>query len=218
MDKDLIKKMLAVPVPIHSVEVTKVAAAVYNAIVMVYTLSGLHKDMASPAFAQEAKNIAQILANDIRNTMKWLRVEEIPYCFKLGVQGELGEYYGLNYRTYFNWIKSYYHSRERRETNQLVMNEIEHQRKLKQLAQRCEPTLAEKERIIKQGINNAYVAYLKSREKGMQAAVGRQVGVVDLGGVMNQYLIRKRMKEINDTLLQFFEQCANYGRVTIFAL
>lgn len=47
------------------------------------------------------------VTDDIINNFNTLTIEDIGLCFKMGVRGELGEYYGLNAVSFYGWLKKY---------------------------------------------------------------------------------------------------------------
>lgn len=47
------------------------------------------------------------VVNDILKNFSHFTLEDIRLSFYYGVRGELGEYYGLNPITFYNWLKSY---------------------------------------------------------------------------------------------------------------
>jgi len=61
----------------------------------------------SPASEREYEFITTALKEDIFIHFNTLTIEEIKLAFKLGVRGEMGEYYGLNPKTFYDWLKTY---------------------------------------------------------------------------------------------------------------
>jgi hypothetical protein len=61
----------------------------------------------SPASEREYEFTTTALKEDIFINFSNYTIEEIKLAFKLGVRGELGEYYGLNAKTFYDWLKSY---------------------------------------------------------------------------------------------------------------
>ena len=57
------------------------------------------------------------LIDTISKYFSTLTLKEIELAFKLGLLGELGEYYGLNNKTYFGWFKNLIGSQKRIEAN-----------------------------------------------------------------------------------------------------
>jgi len=55
----------------------------------------------------EINYIKRSVTDDILNDFHTLSLEDIQLCFKMGVRGELGEYYGLNTVSYYGWLKKY---------------------------------------------------------------------------------------------------------------
>lgn len=45
---------------------------------------------------------------------KFLRIEEVRITFKNGVRGEYGEFFGLNIRTFYSWLKAWQFDEKRR--------------------------------------------------------------------------------------------------------
>lgn len=61
----------------------------------------------SPASEREYEFTTTALKEDIFINFSNYTIEEIKLAFKLGVRGELGEYYGLNAKTFYDWLKAY---------------------------------------------------------------------------------------------------------------
>lgn len=61
----------------------------------------------SPASEREYEFTTTALKEDIFLNFSHYTIEEIKLAFKLGVRGELGEYYGLNAKTFYDWLKAY---------------------------------------------------------------------------------------------------------------
>ena len=61
----------------------------------------------SPATEREYEFTTNALKEDIFLNFNTYTIEDIKLAFKLGVRGELGEYYGLNAKTFYDWLKSY---------------------------------------------------------------------------------------------------------------
>lgn len=61
----------------------------------------------SPASEREYEFTTTALKEDIFLNFSNYTIEEIKLAFKLGVRGELGEYYGLNAKTFYDWLKAY---------------------------------------------------------------------------------------------------------------
>lgn len=61
----------------------------------------------SPNSEREYEFITNALKEDVFLNFHNYTIEDIKLAFKLGVKGELGEYYGLNPKTFYDWLKSY---------------------------------------------------------------------------------------------------------------
>lgn len=61
----------------------------------------------SPATEREYEFTTNALKEDIFLNFNNYTIEDVKLAFKLGVRGELGEYYGLNPKTFYDWLKSY---------------------------------------------------------------------------------------------------------------
>lgn len=61
----------------------------------------------SPTSEREYEFITNALKEDIFTNFNDYTIEDVKFAFKLGVNGELGEYYGLNPKTFYDWLKSY---------------------------------------------------------------------------------------------------------------
>jgi hypothetical protein len=49
-----------------------------------------------------------IVVKDIFDDFAGLTLEEIKICFKLGVRGKLGDFMGMNVRTFYGWLTEYF--------------------------------------------------------------------------------------------------------------
>jgi len=47
------------------------------------------------------------ICRDIINDFSFLSLEDISICFSMGVRGKLGEYYGINVATLYQWLEKY---------------------------------------------------------------------------------------------------------------
>ena len=61
----------------------------------------------SPASEREYEFTTTALKEDIFLNFNNYTIQDIKLAFKLGVRGELGEYYGLNAKTFYDWLKTY---------------------------------------------------------------------------------------------------------------
>ena len=59
----------------------------------------------SPATEREYVFISNAVKEDIFHNFNLYTLKDIELAFKLGVRGEMGEYYGLNPKTFYDWLK-----------------------------------------------------------------------------------------------------------------
>ncbi len=111
------------------------------------------------------------LASDLKKYNANLSFQEITLAFKNGYKGDYGEYFGLNNKTYFQWINAYAYGEKRLRVKKLLSD-------AKEKANKPTIKLSEQEanEIIKQAI-------LKSFEDFKKGAV-----VLDIGNVKYNYL------------------------------
>lgn len=57
---------------------------------------------------------AELMHDEIKTNFSFIRTEEIRLAFANGVRGEYGEFYGLNIKTFYSWLKNYQTSEKRR--------------------------------------------------------------------------------------------------------
>lgn len=57
---------------------------------------------------------AELMHEEIRSNFAFIRTEEIRLAFANGVRGEYGDFYGLNIKTFYSWLKNYQTSEKRR--------------------------------------------------------------------------------------------------------
>lgn len=131
----------------------------YKAIVSAVALTGQQEKFS----ANDAAAIAGALAADIRREFASLRSGELMTAFRMGVQGKLGEWYGLNYRTFYRWISEYFRCDDRMS----VMRMISEQRiaSRKQIAATATVTDEEKNKaheLIVRKLEDAYCRYRKT--------------------------------------------------------
>lgn len=93
------------------------------------------------------------LSKDVKNYFGMLTFQEIKLSFKMGVIGELGEWFGLNNKTYLQWISRYLVHPKRMEANKAQNSYV------KQLSEPKQLTPAEKEKIIHDGCLQLFERY-----------------------------------------------------------
>ena len=57
--------------------------------------------------AEDMKYLKKSVTDDILNDFSNLSLQDIQLCFKMGVRGNLGEYFGINVVTFYQWLKKY---------------------------------------------------------------------------------------------------------------
>lgn len=80
---------------------------------------------------QIQKENLQILAGALleeTKQFKFLRIEEIKIAFKNGVRGEYGDWFGINIKTFYQWIKGYQFDEKRKNALQAIKeaNQVEY--------------------------------------------------------------------------------------------
>lgn len=61
----------------------------------------------TPSSEREYEFILKSLQEDLLLKFNDYTIEDIKLAFSYGVRGELGEYYGLNGKTFYDWLKNY---------------------------------------------------------------------------------------------------------------
>jgi len=56
---------------------------------------------------EDMKYLKKSITDDILNDFPNLSLQDIQICFKMGVRGNLGEYFGINVVTLYQWLKKY---------------------------------------------------------------------------------------------------------------
>lgn len=75
----------------------------------------------------QTKNL-QVLAGALweeLNNFQFIRVQEIRIAFKNGVRGEYGEFFGLNIKTFYQWLKGYQFDEKRKKAYKDKKAELE---------------------------------------------------------------------------------------------
>jgi hypothetical protein len=104
----------------------------------------------------EIKEIAKKVCREIADNYKDFRIEEVGLAFDLGIKKEFGEYYGINFVSLVNFLKSYRYSKYR---NEFFSKNIEPQ---KALQEKNEPTPDQLEKKIIQGVKRKFYRYQKT--------------------------------------------------------
>lgn len=198
--------------------VGELKADIARSLLNVYALAGLSKSMETDAMTEEIDMIATQLSKDILNnpSLRCLRVTEITYCFMSGTRGEFDNVktYGINYQTFYKWLKAYAVSEERAEAMKTHLRDKE---KL-MITKKSTITDDEKRRIMETSINNVYLDYLKgetnkSTLSGILAPKGK---ILDFGNAKSNYLTKTGKKAHETSLEDFFKECKEKKLTTIF--
>jgi hypothetical protein len=56
---------------------------------------------------EDINYLKQNICRDIIRDFNILSLEDINVCFRMGVRGKLGEYYGINVATLYQWLEKY---------------------------------------------------------------------------------------------------------------
>lgn len=125
--------------------------ALLNAISMAYFQSG--QALNAGIVNAEIKE----LIPDLRIYFSTVCIGEIALFFKQGIDGMHGEYFGLNCKTYRQWLRSGMGSTARLEA-------LKKQRKfLEELNMPPEPTAEEKEALVLKGVLDSFAEFKKTR-------------------------------------------------------
>ena len=65
---------------------------------------------------EQTKNlqVLSVALYDELQQFKFLRIEELKIAFKNGVRGEYGEFFGINIKTFYQWLKGYQNDEKRK--------------------------------------------------------------------------------------------------------
>lgn len=187
--------------------------AIIVILLKIYALAGLTKTFNPEQLKEEMKIVSGTLLNDLQNDahLKQLRLQEVDYCLMEGIRGEFDDRvktFGFNYPTFYKWLKCYSSSEERKQ----ALNSFQQDKQSKMIEQKTELTIEEKERLMWEGINNAYKLYCQ--QEVQPGTVGQKLtnnGVLDLGGVRDRFLTRKGLKPPEIKIEQFFQECSKKG-------
>ncbi len=105
----------------------------------------------------------QDLMSDLTKYFGTVCIEEIKLFFKSGIDGEFGEYFGLNNKTYRQWLRGGVSSAKRSNARKIQDMYLQEKNKPKPL------TESEKEKIIKDGVLKAFEEY---KSKGWISDIG----------------------------------------------
>lgn len=104
------------------------------------------------ALKKDIQFIASELSRDIATRYSELTLEEISIAFDKGVRNDFGDYFGLNVRTFNNWITAYRDSPER-------LRAIEDQLRKKAIPSPTQPTTADLKRMRDETIIFGFNSY-----------------------------------------------------------
>lgn len=104
-------------------EVSNLSRQVYNANIMTMireiddmniVVNSIHQSINKSIFdkganldVDEINILKTTVTEDILSDFNTLTLEDINICFKMGVRGSLGDYFGINAVTYYGWLKKY---------------------------------------------------------------------------------------------------------------
>ena len=114
MEKREIRPLLDGPMAKSSLSLLQVLQSEVKGL---YATFGKHHTMAGDAIAADVNFISKRLNEAIKMDSKYssLRVEEIPYLFRQGVQGSFGEKFkSVSLALVYSWFSDYLNSSERR--------------------------------------------------------------------------------------------------------
>jgi len=70
----------------------------------------INRSLADKGISMELEDMDYLKKNvteDVLKDFPTLTLQDVQLCFSLGVRGNLGEYYGMNVVTFYNWLKKY---------------------------------------------------------------------------------------------------------------
>lgn len=70
----------------------------------------------------------------------------------------------------------------------------------------------------KRTINKIYRRYLNERKYYMRRQIPQKPVVYDYGGVLTSFLVSNGKMSEETTIAEYFEQCAAYGLIAIYAV
>lgn len=155
-------------------------------ILKVFTLSGVARGYDSEQLQTDIGLISDELISDFRRERVFysLRSVEIGYCFLCGLRGDFDAFiktYGVNYQSFYKWLSYYADSEMRQEAVNNIVKEANEGVRL--IEAKTEITEAEKEKIIREGINESYREY----KRGARGTI-INCDIPDWGGVKERYL------------------------------
>ena len=103
--------------------------------------------------------IASFYLADLTNEFPWLDMKEIEQIFALGVRGKLGEYYGINAGTLYDWTVEYTKSSMRMEH---LQQSKEQQPLLAQKTERSKEDIDAANRAL---VNQQYLEYIRGQHE-----------------------------------------------------
>jgi len=183
-----------------------------GAILKIYNLSGVLKSADPEKIENEVSAIAEQLTADIFSEFKSIRLQEISYCFMLGLKGQFEvKTYGMNYPTFYRWIEAYFYSEERKE----AINSLEQDKSKLQLTESNAPTLAEQRQMIIDSINESYADYLSGASTTTMSKLVSEQDICDYGNVKANFLTREKKKPEGMKLIDFYRQCKKEKKTKI---
>lgn len=110
------------------------------------------------------KHQTQALIDELSGRFKDLTIDEIKEAFKRGIRGETGVYFGLCAKTYHQFIKHYFESKERSEAMRVYLN-LENQTFTKEKL-----TDEQKDMIMKQAALSLFNEYYETKKLNFYGA------------------------------------------------
>jgi hypothetical protein len=107
---------------------------------------------------EELNKLKLIIQDDIIKDFNMLSLQDIHLCFKMGVRGDLGEYFGLNVVSFYGWLKKY--------KNEFLPNALKEVSKYIEPVKLEEPKVNLKDLDIHK-VNNLYKAIIDFDENGI---------------------------------------------------
>ncbi len=94
---------------------------------------------------------------DVRKYFSTITIEEMKIAFSKGCKKEFGDFYGLNNKTYFEWLSAYMYGVKRANAKKALLDAKEKEIKKPELTEK------EKEAIIHEGVLKCFRAFFETK-------------------------------------------------------
>jgi len=131
---------------------------------------------------------------EILTDFKFLRVEEMKLAFKNGLRGEYGEYFGLNIKSFNQWIKGFIAEEKRHEALQRLKEE--NAPPLKPLVSPTEAEYLWKQAMIKQFEDFKATGVLKCEFPNYQFTEFEKRGLIKLNKTEKEFIWEQAKEKV----------------------